>query len=69
MIFHFKSKDMRLKNDNQDTICTTTGSMFSLFITISPDDFIKTLILACVGAIVSFLMTVLLKWLYNKFRK
>ena len=60
---------MRLSNDNQATICTTTGTMFTMFVSIKTEDILKTIILGCVGATVSFLMALLLNWLSKIFKK
>ena len=60
---------MRLNSDNQATICTTTGTMFTMFVSIKPEDILKTILLGCVGATVSFMMALLLKWLSKKFKK
>lgn len=60
---------MQINNEDQATICTTTGTMFTLFVSIGFQDFLKTIILGCVGAIVSFLMSLFLKWLLKKLKK
>lgn len=60
---------MQINSENQSTICTTTGTMFTLFVSIGFQDFLKTVILGCIGAIVSFLMSLFLKWLSKKIKK
>ena len=44
------------------------GLFLSSVFNIGVEDFITTIILAIVGAIVSFLVSVILKWLHQKFK-
>ena len=46
---------------------TITGTLFSVAATIDLQDYFKTVILAIVGAFVSFVVTVVLKWLWKRF--
>ena len=46
---------------------TITGTIFSVAATIDHQDYYKTVILAAVGAAASFLVTVVLRWLWNRF--
>jgi uncharacterized membrane protein len=56
-------------HDHSTAIGTTTGTALSVFATLDPQDYIKTIVLACVGAIVSFTVTVILKWVWEKLKK
>lgn len=56
-------------HDHSTAIGTTTGTALSVFATLDPQDYIKTIVLACVGAIVSFTVTLVLKWVWKKFKK
>ncbi len=46
---------------------TITGTLFSVAATIDLQDYYKTVILAVIGALASFIVTVVLKWLWNRF--
>lgn len=49
---------------NQTMVCgILTGTTFSILPVIYWHDIIRTIILACIGAIVSFIITTLLKYL------
>lgn len=48
---------------------TAGGTLLTIFANISSDDLLKTAILAGVGAIVSFSVTLFLKLLIKRFRK
>ncbi len=48
---------------------TAGGTLLTIFGNISSQDIIKTIVLAAVGAVVSFSVTVLLKVLIKRFRK
>jgi hypothetical protein len=56
-------------HDHSTAIGTTTGTALSVFATVDPQDYIKTIVLACVGAIVSFTVTLVLKWVWTKLKK
>ncbi len=45
---------------------TLTGTVFTVAATIDTQDYMKTMILAIVGATVSFGVSVFLKWLWKK---
>lgn len=59
--------------DNSTKVSTTFGTMLTIFVNIQTEDLIKTILLAAVGGISSFVATLLLKFLINniknKFRK
>ncbi len=55
---------------NQPTLMGTAGgTLLSLMATIGSSDVIKTIVLASIGATVSFLVSLLLKCLFKKHKK
>jgi mannitol-specific phosphotransferase system IIBC component len=48
---------------------TLTGTFFTVLSNLTTGDLIRTIILAAVGALASFIITILLKALNNWFRK
>jgi len=46
---------------------TVSGTALTVLVNIGSSDIIKTAVLAVVGAVVSFCVSVLLKWLAGKF--
>ncbi len=48
---------------------TAGGTLLSIFANINSEDLIKTVVLAAVGAVVSFAVTLLLKLLINRIKK
>ena len=55
-----------IHHDHSTAIGTTTGTALSVFATLDSQDFTKTVVLACVGAIVSFSVSLFLKWIWKK---
>ena len=55
--------------DNTTTAGTVGGTLLTIFANISSEDLVKTAILAGVGAIVSFVVTLLLKIIIKRFKK
>ncbi|WP_317900020.1 hypothetical protein [Aurantibacillus circumpalustris] len=53
---------------NGTILGTASGTALTIVVNIGSSDIIKTVILAALGAVVSFSMTVLLKWLLRKFK-
>jgi H+/Cl- antiporter ClcA len=51
------------------TIGTLSGTLLSILPQLNSQDILVTVVLAMVGAITSFLVTVLLKWMQRVFRK
>ncbi|HEY1038231.1 MAG TPA: hypothetical protein VGF30_02450 [Bacteroidia bacterium] len=47
---------------------TVSGTALTLAVNIGSSDIIKTAILAALGAVVSFSVSLLLKWLYKKLK-
>lgn len=54
---------------NSALVGTVSGTALTVVVNIGSQDIIKTVILAAVGAVVSFWMSVLLKWLVKRFRR
>lgn len=55
--------------DSTTALGTVTGTVFTVAATIDSQDYMKTVILAIIGATVSFLMSVLLKWIWKFFQE
>ena len=59
--------------DNSTKLSTAFGTILTIFVNIRTEDLIKTVLLAAVGGISSFIATLLLKFLIrkmqNRFRK
>jgi len=59
--------------DNSTKVSTAFGTILTIFVNIQTEDLIKTILLATVGGISSFIATLLVKFLINsinnKFRK
>lgn len=56
-------------HDHSTAIGTTTGTALSGCATLASQDYIKTIVLACMGAVVSFTVTGFLKWVWDKIKK
>lgn len=52
-------------HDSTTAIGTVTGTVFTVAATIDSHDYMKTVILAIIGATVSFTVSMLLKWIWN----
>jgi mannitol-specific phosphotransferase system IIBC component len=48
---------------------TVSGTVLTIAVNIGSSDLLKTVILAALGAVVSFSVSLLLKWLVKKFKK
>jgi uncharacterized membrane protein len=57
-----------IHHDHSTAIGTTTGTALSVFATLDTQDYMKTIVLACLGAIVSFTMSLILKWVWKKLK-
>lgn len=55
--------------DNSAKASTAFGTLITIFVNIGQDDLIKTVILAVVGGVSSFLATIVVKILINKIKK
>lgn len=59
---------MSLSHDHSTALGTVTGTVFTVAATIDTQDYIKTVVLAIIGASVSFAMTMILKWIWKILR-
>jgi len=60
---------MEYTNDNTTIIGTVSGTILSVVAMFDAGDIIKTVILAAIGAAVSFLVSRGLKWIWEKWKK
>ncbi len=60
---------MENSDDNTTLIGTLSGTILSIIATFDLQDIVKTIILAAVGATVSFLVSRGLKWVWGKWRE
>jgi hypothetical protein len=67
--FNLNEINMENTDDNTTLIGTLSGTILSIIATFDLSDIVKTVILAAVGATVSFLVSRGLKWLWGKWRK
>lgn len=58
-----------MSTDHTTVKGTIGGTLLTLFATIDVGDYVKTIILASVGTIVSFVVSKCLKWCWEKFRR
>jgi hypothetical protein len=56
-------------HSNSTLVGTAGGTFLSIVPNLNSEDLIKTVILATVGAVVSFSISVLLKYLFKKHKK
>jgi hypothetical protein len=59
--------NMHHPQDSTTALGTLIGTVFTVAATIDTQDYMKTMILAIVGATVSFAVSVFLKWLWSRF--
>lgn len=59
---------MYYQQDSITTLGTLTGTVFTVTATIDTQDYIKTMILAVIGATVSFVVSIFLKWLWKRIK-
>ena len=60
---------MEHSDDNTTLIGTLSGTILSIIATFDLQDIVKTVILAAVGATVSFLVSRGLKWVWGEIKK
>jgi uncharacterized membrane protein (UPF0136 family) len=53
-------------HDSTTALGTVTGTVFTVAATIDTQDYLKTVILAIIGATVSFVVSLLLKWMWKR---
>jgi len=56
-------------HDSTTALGTLTGTVFTVAATIDTQDYLKTVILAIIGATVSFVVSMVLRWLWNVLRE
>jgi len=56
---------MHHHHDSTTALGTVTGTLFTVAATIDSHDYLKTVILALIGATVSFAMSMFLKWIWK----
>jgi len=59
---------MEYTNDNTTIIGTVSGTILSVVAMFDAGDIIKTIIMATIGAVVSFLVSRGLKWIWGRWR-
>lgn len=61
---------MTAHNSNGGTVAGTAGgTLLTIFVNIHSEDIVKTAVLACIGAVVSFTISVIMKWIAKKLRR
>jgi mannitol-specific phosphotransferase system IIBC component len=48
---------------------TAGGTLLTIFANIHSEDIVKTAVLACIGAVVSFIISITMKWISKKMRR
>src|SRR5690554_5817931 len=66
LFYLLKLEIMEMTNDNTTIIGTVSGTILSVVAMFDAGDIIKTVILAAIGAAVSFLVSRFLKWVWGK---
>ena len=56
-------------NDHTTIFGTLSGTLLTLASTIDYQDYIKTILLAIIGATVSFMFSIVLRWLWDKVKR
>jgi hypothetical protein len=56
-------------HDHSTALGTVTGTVLTVLATIDLQDVFKTVLLAIIGATVSFVVTLFLKWVVRKIKK
>jgi len=60
---------MEQSNEHTTAIGTISGTFLSVFASFDTQDVVKTVVLATIGAVVSFLVSKGLKWVWGKIRE
>ena len=55
-------------HDHTTVIGTVTGTVFTVAAQIDSQDYMKTVVLAVVGATASFFVSLVLKWIWNRIK-
>jgi len=56
-------------HDHTTALGTVTGTVFTVAANIDSHDYVKTAVLAGVGAVVSFAVSLVLKWIWSKLQE
>ena len=56
-------------HEHSTTLGTGSGTVLTVFVTIDAQDYLKTVVLAIVGATVSFVVSLIFKWVMKKVKK
>ena len=56
-------------NDHITIFGTLSGTLLTLASTIDYQDYVKTILLAIIGATVSFMFSIVLRWLWDKVKR
>ena len=59
----------RMTNSNSALVGTAGGTFLSIIPNLNSEDVVKTIILAIIGAVVSFTISIILKFLIRKHKK
>jgi hypothetical protein len=59
---------MYTQHEHSTVIGTASGTVLTVFVTIDSQDYLKTVILAFIGATISFGVTLFLKWIVRKLK-
>lgn len=54
--------------ESETILGTVSGTVLTVAVNMGSSDIIKTIVLAALGAVISFSVSVLLKWLVKKFK-
>lgn len=64
------NKVMSAHSEHGGTVAgTATGTALTIFANIHSEDIVKTALLACIGAVVSFTLSLALKWIAKKVQR
>lgn len=55
-------------HDHTTALGTVTGTVFTVAAQIDSQDYMKTVVLAVVGATASFIVSLVLKWIWNRLK-
>jgi mannitol-specific phosphotransferase system IIBC component len=65
-----KIAQMTTHSNHGGTVAGTAGgTLLTIFANIHSEDIVKTAVLACIGAVVSFIISITMKWISKKMRR
>lgn len=59
---------MHHSNEHTTALGTAAGATLTFIANVGTEDIVKTIILSCIGAVVSFVVSTLLKWVIKKIK-